>query len=98
MESIKNMNDLVTGQMYVVVGYSDPINSEYLKDYILLVSEENSTEYFEMWAPNFISEYFCNKKPKGKFTFVVNEENGIKYPVVEHWDKKCLRTFVYFVS
>ena len=91
MESIKKFNDLITGQMYAVVGYSDPINSKYGLNYILLVSEQNSTERFEMWTTNLLAEYISNTKPKGKFMFVVNERNGMKYPLIENYKKE--RTF-----
>jgi len=91
MESIKKLNDLITGQMYVVVGYSDPINSKYGINYILLVSDQISTERFEMWTTNLLAEYISNEKPKGEFKFVVNERNGVKYPLIENYKKK--RTF-----
>ena len=91
MESIKKLNDLITGQMYAIVGYSDLINSKYGLNYILLVSEQNSTERFEMWTTNLLAEYISNEKPKGKFTFVVNERNGVKYPLIENYKKE--RTF-----
>ena len=91
MEPIKKLNDLVSGQTYVVVGYSDPINSKYRINYILLVGEQNSTEHFEIWTTNLLAEYISTKKPKGKFTFVVNERNGMKYPLIENYKKE--RTF-----
>ena len=91
MESIKKLNDLITGQMYVVLGYSEPMNSKYGLNYILLVSEQNSTERFEMWTTNLLAEYISNLKPKGKFTFVVYQRNGMKYPLIENYRKE--RTF-----
>ena len=91
MESIKKLNDLITGQMYVVVGYSDPINFKYGLNYILLVSDQISTERFEMWTTNLLAEYISNEKPKEKFQFVVNERNGMKYPLIENNKKE--RTF-----
>jgi len=91
MESIKKFNDLITGQTYVVVGYSDPINSKYGVNYILLVGEQNSTEHFEIWTTNLLAEYISTINPKRKFTFVVRERNGMKYPLVENYKKE--RTF-----
>jgi len=91
MESIKKFNDLETGQMYVVVGYSDPINSKYGLSYILLVSDQISTERFEMWSTNLLAEYISDIKPKGKFTFAVYQRNGMKYPLIENYRKD--RTF-----
>ena len=91
MESIKKLNDLITGQLYVVVGYSEPMSSKYGLNYILLVSEQNSTERFEMWTTNLLAEYISNLKPKGKFTFVVYQRNGMKYPLIENYRKE--RTF-----
>ena len=91
MESIKMLNDLLTGQTYVVVGYSDPINSKYGLNYILLLSEDNPTERFQMWTTHLLAEYISKEKPKGKFTFVVNERNGVKYPLIENYKKE--RTF-----
>ena len=90
MESIKKLNDPITEQMYeyVVVGYSDPINSKYGLNYILLVSDQISTERFKMWTTNLLAEYISNKKPKEKFMFVVNERNGMKYPLIENYKKE----------
>ena len=95
MGSIKKLNDLITGQMYVVVGYSDPINSKYEINYILLVSEDNPNERFEMWTTHLLAEYISNEKPKGKFTFVVNERNGVKYPLIENYKKERAFNMLY---
>ena len=95
MESIKKLNDLITGQMYVVVGYSNPINSKYGLNYILLVSDQISTERFLMWTTNLLAEYIFNTKPKGKFTFVVNERNGVKYPLIENYKKERKFNMLY---
>ena len=88
MESISKFNDLITGQAYTVLGYSDPINSLYGLHYILVVTEQNSTEDFELRSTNLLAEYISSIEPKGKFTFVVNERNKVKYPVIENYKKE----------
>jgi len=87
MECVKKLNDLVAGQIYVVVGCSDPLDSNYSVNYILLVSEQNSTEYFEIWTTNSLAEYISDQESKEKFMFIVNERNGIKYPLVLNYKK-----------
>ena len=94
MESIKKFNDLITGQPYTVSGYSDPINSLYGTNYILLVNEQNSTESFELRSTNSLAQYITDKKPKDKFTFVVNEQNGAKYLLIERYKKDIVFTML----
>ena len=93
MEAIKKFQELVTGQTYTVSGY-DPINSVYGTNYILLVNEQNSTEQFEMRTTNALAEYISDKKPKDKFTFVVNERNGVKYPLIANHKKERVFTML----
>jgi len=65
MESIKKLNDLITGQTYVVVGYSDPINSKYGVNYILLVVNKIQLNVLKYGLQIFSQIYFYYK-PKGK--------------------------------
>ena len=88
MESISKFNDLITGQTYTVLGYSDPINSLYGLSYVLIVTGQNSTDQFELRSTNLLTDYISNIEPKGKFTFVVNERNKVKYPVIENYKKE----------
>ena len=61
----------------------------------MLVSEQNSTERFEMRTTNLLAEYISNEKPKGEFKFVVNERNGVKYPLIENYKKERKFNMLY---
>jgi len=88
MEQVQKFSDLVINNTYVVHGYSDPINSKFGTNYILIISEENSNENFEIWSTNSLAEYISNIKSKTKFTFVVKEKNNAKYPLIENYKKE----------
>jgi hypothetical protein len=88
MDQVKKFNDLVINNTYVVHGYSDPINSKFGANYILIISEQNSNENFEIWSTNSLAEYISNIKPMTKFTFVVIEKNDTKYPLIENYKKE----------
>jgi len=88
MEPTKKLNDLTTNNTYIVQGYSTSVNSKFGNNYILLLCEKDSSNTFEMWSTNSLAEYINNVKPKGKFTFVVNERNNVKYPVIENHKKE----------
>jgi hypothetical protein len=88
MEQVKKFNDLVIDNTYVVHGYSDPINSKFGINYILLISEKDSEENFEIWSTNSLAEYIRNIKSGTKFNFVVKEKNNTKYPLIENYRKE----------
>jgi len=88
MEPTKKLNDLTTNNTYIVQGYSTSVNSKFGNNYILLLCEKDSCDTFEMWSTNSLAEYINTVKPKGTFTFTVNERNNLKYPVIENYKKE----------
>jgi len=87
MESIKKFNDLKTGCTYTVQGYDGPKNSKFGINYILLISDRDSNETYEVWSTNLLADYISQENPKEKFTFTIQERNGQKYPVIENFKK-----------
>jgi len=41
-----------------------------------------------------MGQYITDKNPKDKFTFLVNERNGVKYPLIENNKKERVFTML----
>jgi hypothetical protein len=81
-ETIK-FQSLELDQEYQVQSYSESFKTKFGESMILLVSEKESDETFELYATKLLLQYIKEKKPKKKFNFTVKEKNGNKYPIIE---------------
>ena len=73
---------------YKVQSFSEPFNTKFGESMILLVSEAESHETFELYATKLLLQYIKEKKPKKKFNFTVKEKNGNKYPFIEGYSQE----------
>ena len=55
---------------------------------MLLVSEEQSDEPFKLYTTPLLCKYIKERKPTGKFKFIVKENKGNKYPFIESYSKE----------
>ena len=84
----RKFQSLELDQEYKVPSYSEPFNTKFGESMILLVSEEESDETFELYATKLLLQYIKKKKPETSFIFTVKEENGIKYPFIEGYNQE----------
>jgi hypothetical protein len=79
----RKFQSLELEQNYQVKSYSELFNSKFGECMVLVVSEEESDETFELYATKLLLQYIKERKPKKMFTFIVKEKNGNKYPFIE---------------
>ena len=83
MSNIVKFQSLELNHQYEVKSYSELFKTDYGDCYVLLISEEESDETFELYANKFLTDYIQKKKPEHKFSFIVKESKGKKYPSIE---------------
>ena len=84
---VMKFQSLEINQEYQVKSYSDPFITKFGECIILLVSEKDSDETYELYATKLLFQYIKEKKPKKKFNFTVREKNGNKYPFIEGYNQ-----------
>ena len=85
---IRKFQSLELDQEYQAKSYSEPFATKYGESMILLVSEEESNETFELYATKLLLQYIKEKKPRKKFNFTVKEKNGNKYPFIDGYSQE----------
>ena len=88
MSNIVKFQSLELNHQYEVKSYSELFKTDYGDCYVLLISEEESDETFELYANKYVNRIFRKKKPEHKFSFTVTESKGKKYPIIEGYIKK----------
>ena len=84
----RKFQSLEVDHEYKVQSYSEPFATKFDESMILLVSEEESDETFELYATKLLLQYIKEKKPKKKFNFTVKEKNSNKYPFIEGYSQE----------
>jgi len=84
----RKFQTLELNQKYQVKKYDGPFKTDYGDYYILLVSEEQSDETFELYATKLLTQYITETMTTKKFSFIVKEKKGNKYPVIEGYSKE----------
>src|SRR5437868_6154268 len=71
---IRKFQTLELNQTYQVQQYDKIYKTPYGDSCILLVSEEESEETFELFATKLLTKYITNQKLKKRFNFTVKEK------------------------